>query len=149
VTDSHFDNLDVYRNRQLREHGIRRFGKRQLRAGVDKLEFAFKELAFAERFDRRACLVCLDFGNIDVREFRAQLLAYFECRSGSVGFNVFIRSFQSCQSNRSQGGHSADVRIRLLFKRKRNSRGSLGPDFLLVDNPNDHPPCDATLEMRR
>jgi hypothetical protein len=52
------------------------------------------------------------------------------------------------QIESSQGGHSADVRIRLLFNGTITPVAQLGPDFLILDDPQEHPPCDATLEMR-
>jgi hypothetical protein len=48
----------------------------------------------------------------------------------------------------SQSGHSADVKMRLYFNGTSLPVAQLGRDFLLLDHPTDHPPCDATLEVR-
>ena len=51
------------------------------------------------------------------------------------------------QSN-SCCGHSADVRISLLFNGHSLPVAQLGPGFLLLDAPSDHPPCDARIVLR-
>ena len=45
-------------------------------------------------------------------------------------------------------GHSADVRISLLFNGNSLPVAQLGPGFLLLDTPSDHPPCDASIVLR-
>ena len=39
----------------------------------------------------------------------------------------------------SHGGHSADVRISLMFGGHSIPVAQLGPDFLLLDAPDEHP----------
>ena len=48
----------------------------------------------------------------------------------------------------SHGGHSADVRINLLFSGHSIPVAQLGPDFLLLDAPADHPPGPASIVLR-
>ncbi len=48
----------------------------------------------------------------------------------------------------SHGGHSADVRISLLFSGHCIPVAQLGPDFLLLDTPADHPPGPASIVLR-
>ena len=48
----------------------------------------------------------------------------------------------------SQGGHSARVTMQLLVGGGSLPVAQMGPDFLLLDNPVDHPPGDASLVMR-
>jgi hypothetical protein len=45
-------------------------------------------------------------------------------------------------------GHSADVVISLLFNGHSLPVAQLGPGFVLLDEPGDHPPCDARLVLR-
>ena len=47
-----------------------------------------------------------------------------------------------------QGGHSADVRITLMFNGHSIPVAQLGPDFLLLDAPADHPPGPASILLR-
>jgi len=44
-------------------------------------------------------------------------------------------------------GRSADVRMRLLIDGTSLPIGQLGPDFLLLKTPLDHPPADATIVL--
>lgn len=44
-----------------------------------------------------------------------------------------------------QHGHSADVEMRLIVDRQSLPVAQLGPGFLLLDSPIDHPPCDALV----
>jgi hypothetical protein len=44
-----------------------------------------------------------------------------------------------------QKGHSAEVKMHLIVGDRMLSVGQLGPDFLLLDEPVDHPPGTATL----
>jgi hypothetical protein len=46
------------------------------------------------------------------------------------------------------GGHSADVRIHLLLSGRSLPVAQLGPDFLLLDLPAEHPPADASIVLR-
>lgn len=46
------------------------------------------------------------------------------------------------------GGHSADVRIRLVLNGESIPVAQLGPDFLLLDAPADHPPGDARVVLQ-
>ena len=48
----------------------------------------------------------------------------------------------------SQGGHSAQVKMRLLVNGGSIPVVQLGPDFLLVDAPFDHPLGDASLVLQ-
>lgn len=48
----------------------------------------------------------------------------------------------------SYGGHSALVRMRLLVNGTSLRIAQLGPDFLFVESPGDHPPARATIEMQ-
>jgi hypothetical protein len=48
----------------------------------------------------------------------------------------------------SHGGHSADVRINLMFSGHSIPVAQLGPDFLLLDAPADHPPGLASILLR-
>jgi hypothetical protein len=48
----------------------------------------------------------------------------------------------------SHGGHSADVRINLILNGHSIPVAQLGPDFLLLDAPNDHPPGQASIVLR-
>jgi len=46
------------------------------------------------------------------------------------------------------GAHSAQVEMRLLINGLALSVTHMGPDFLLIESPIDHPPCDATLVLQ-
>jgi hypothetical protein len=48
----------------------------------------------------------------------------------------------------SQGGHSAQVKMRLLVNGSSIAVAQLGPDFLLVDEPINHPPGSASLMLQ-
>jgi hypothetical protein len=48
----------------------------------------------------------------------------------------------------SHGGHSADVRISLMFSGHSIPVAQLGPDFLLLDAPTDHPPGPGSILLR-
>jgi hypothetical protein len=48
----------------------------------------------------------------------------------------------------SQGGHSSQVKMRLLVNGGSISVVQLGADFLLVDAPFDHPPSDASIVLQ-
>jgi len=48
----------------------------------------------------------------------------------------------------SQSGHSADVSINLILNGDSIPVAQLGPDFLLLDAPIDHPPGQASIILR-
>jgi len=48
----------------------------------------------------------------------------------------------------SQGGHSAQVKMKLLVNGCSLPVAQMGPDFLLVTEAIDHPPVDASIVMR-
>jgi hypothetical protein len=48
-------------------------------------------------------------------------------------------------ANRNPGGYSADVRIRLSVNGHNFTIGQLGPDFIILKEPIDHPPAEAHL----
>ena len=48
----------------------------------------------------------------------------------------------------SQGGHSAQVKMRLLVNGSSIAVAQMGPDFLLVDTPVTHPPGNASLVLQ-
>lgn len=45
------------------------------------------------------------------------------------------------------GGHSAKVEMRLLLDGNSIRVEQLGPDFIIINNPFDHPPTDASLVL--
>ena len=47
-----------------------------------------------------------------------------------------------------QGGHSADVRINLILNGNSIPVAQLGPGFLLLDAPSDHPPGEGSIVLR-
>jgi len=48
----------------------------------------------------------------------------------------------------SNGGHSAQVKMQLLIDGGSISVAQMGPDFLLLSKPFDHPPCDAHFVLQ-
>ena len=46
-----------------------------------------------------------------------------------------------------QGGHSAQVKMRLLLNGSSIPVVQMGPDFLILRSATEHPPSDATLEL--
>jgi hypothetical protein len=48
----------------------------------------------------------------------------------------------------SQGGHSAQVKMRLLINGSSIAVAQMGPDFLLVDAPINHPAGNASLILQ-
>jgi hypothetical protein len=48
----------------------------------------------------------------------------------------------------SHGGHSAQVKMKLLVNGSSLSVTQMGPDFLLVTSAINHPPADAILVMQ-
>jgi hypothetical protein len=45
-------------------------------------------------------------------------------------------------------GHSAQVKMRLLVNGSSIPVAQMGPDFLILESAAEHPPSDATLELR-
>jgi hypothetical protein len=48
----------------------------------------------------------------------------------------------------SYGGHSAIVEMHLRFNGTSLPIAKMGPDYIVVRSAGDHPPCEATIEMR-
>ena len=46
-----------------------------------------------------------------------------------------------------QGGHSAQVKMRLLLNGSSIPVAQMGPDFLILQSATEHSPADATLEL--
>ncbi|MDA1056111.1 MAG: hypothetical protein O3C40_37500 [Planctomycetota bacterium] len=49
--------------------------------------------------------------------------------------------------NREKLAHSADVQMHLSVNGHVLRIGHLGPDYLILDNPIDHPPTDAEISL--
>lgn len=47
----------------------------------------------------------------------------------------------------NQSGHSAEVKIQLLFNGCSMPIDQLGPDFIFIDSASNHPPCEAIIVM--
>jgi len=47
-----------------------------------------------------------------------------------------------------QGGHSAQVKMSLLLNGSSIPVAQMGPDFLILESATEHPPSDATIELR-
>ena len=48
-------------------------------------------------------------------------------------------------SNQGNGSYSADVQMDLSVNGRTFSIGQLGPNFLILDDPADHPPADGEI----
>ena len=48
----------------------------------------------------------------------------------------------------SYGGHSAKVKMTLLISGNANKVAQMGRDFIFIDKPFDHPPCDAEMVLQ-
>jgi hypothetical protein len=48
----------------------------------------------------------------------------------------------------SQGGHSAQVKMKLLVNGSSIPVAQMGPDFLLLTETIDHPPANASVVMQ-
>lgn len=48
----------------------------------------------------------------------------------------------------SQGGHSTQVNMRLLVNGLSLSVAQMGPDFVLLNSPVNHPPAAASLVLQ-
>jgi hypothetical protein len=46
------------------------------------------------------------------------------------------------------GGHSANVKMRLLLNGSSIPVAQMGPDFLILESATEHPPSDAIIELR-
>ena len=47
-----------------------------------------------------------------------------------------------------QGGHSAQVKMHLLLNGSSIPVAQMGPDFIILESTTEHPPSDATIELR-
>jgi hypothetical protein len=52
------------------------------------------------------------------------------------------------KASSSYGGHSALVRMRLCLNGLSFRIAQMGPDFLFVESPGDHPPTHAIIELQ-
>ncbi|HLP77761.1 MAG TPA: hypothetical protein VK327_12685 [Candidatus Paceibacterota bacterium] len=52
------------------------------------------------------------------------------------------------KSSSSHSGHSALVRMRLLLNGMSFRITQMGPDFLFVEAPSDHPPMRAVIQLQ-
>jgi hypothetical protein len=50
-------------------------------------------------------------------------------------------------ANQDYRGYSADVRMQLSVNGYVFVIGHLGPDFIILDNPVDHPPAEGEITM--
>jgi hypothetical protein len=48
-------------------------------------------------------------------------------------------------AEQNYGAHSAQVKMRLVLDGTSIRITHLGPDFVLVESPTDHPPCEASI----
>jgi len=48
----------------------------------------------------------------------------------------------------THGGHSAQVKMRLLVGGHSIPVAQMGPDFVLLENPVNHPPADASVVLQ-
>ena len=51
-------------------------------------------------------------------------------------------------AEQSYGAHSAQVEMRLILDGASVNINQMGPDFLLIESPTDHPPCQAIILLR-
>ena len=51
-------------------------------------------------------------------------------------------------TDQNHGAHSAQVEMRLILGGSSVGIAQMGPDFLLIESPMDHPPCQATILLR-
>ena len=99
-------------------------------------------------FDRRIPQVTVVFrGKHNTMNAEAQPLGQLELMLKSISASaldsIFIHVMQS-----SQGGHSAQVKMQLLVNGSSLAIAQLGPDFLLVDEPINHPPSEARVVLQ-
>lgn len=50
-------------------------------------------------------------------------------------------------ANPNKRGYSADVRMQLYVNGHVFAIGQLGPDFIILDEPADHPPVEAEIAL--
>jgi hypothetical protein len=48
----------------------------------------------------------------------------------------------------SCGGHSAIVKMQLVFNGTSIPIAKMGPDYIVVNSAGDHPPCDASIILK-
>jgi hypothetical protein len=60
---------------------------------------------------------------------------------------TWVRS-RDMKISSSYGGHSALVRMRLRLNGLSFRIAQMGPDFLFVESPGNHPPTRATIELQ-
>ena len=51
-------------------------------------------------------------------------------------------------AEQSYGAHSAEVKMRLIVNGTVVRITQMGPDFLFIESPTDHPPCEASILLR-
>ena len=51
-------------------------------------------------------------------------------------------------AEQNYGAHSAQVEMRLIVNGVTIRITHMGPDFLFIEPPTDHPPSDATIYLR-
>jgi hypothetical protein len=51
-------------------------------------------------------------------------------------------------AEQSYGAHSAQVKMRLFVNGSSLRITHMGPDFLFVESPTDHPPCEASILLQ-
>src|SRR5437660_6991460 len=67
--------------------------------------------------------------------------AYSRARRESSSWKVMI------VTNAKHHGFSADVRMYLYVNGQVFAIGQLGPDFMILDDPADHPPTEAEIAL--
>lgn len=68
------------------------------------------------------------------------------CRAAYARAFSAKNSFMSASLN--HGGHSAQVNMRLLINGRSLRVAQMGPDYLFLDAPVDHPPANASLVLQ-
>jgi hypothetical protein len=51
-------------------------------------------------------------------------------------------------ANQSLGAHSARVEMQLIINGESISITHMGPDFLIIESPREHPPGEATIVLQ-
>ena len=51
-------------------------------------------------------------------------------------------------AEQSYGAHSAEVKMRLIVNGTVVRITQMGPDFLFIESPTDHPPCEASILLK-
>ncbi len=57
-------------------------------------------------------------------------------------------TIHSMDTTPSQGGYSAYVKITLILNGESIPVAQIGPGFLFLDAPVDHPPCDGSVVLQ-